>query len=279
MRVLSWNVQYGKSVYNGFDFIRTLDYIKTLGEFDVICLQEVARHMEDYCCKNQEDQLQLTQQSFSDYKAVWGAGFSWPSTTDHPSDRQEFGNLILLKNDPLDFKVHQLPQPAAPGKYQMPRVAIEVCVDSSIGPVSIINTHLAYHDSKEVQTQLERLHAIEVERLEHLKWPKAAGPGCFQEGYLASARIFCGDFNFDPQSLHYQYQIDSNLIDSWKHCCPDEQQPSTCGVFDEVQWPQGGHCRDYFWLSNEIASCNIDASVDSDTDLSDHQPIILEINI
>lgn len=279
MRVLSWNIQYGKSVNNGFDFIRTLDYIKSLGDFDIICLQEVARHMPDYCSLGQQDQLKLAQQHFANYKPLWGSGFSWPSTTGHPSDRQEFGNLTLIKNDPLDFKVHQLPQPAAPKKWQMPRVAIEVFVDSSIGPLSIINTHLAYHDSNEAQLQLEHLYAIERDRLAHLQFPKAAGPGCFQEGYLASARIVCGDFNFDPEYPHYQYQIDNGWIDSWKHSSSNEPQPSTCGIFDRAQWPQGGHCRDYFWLSKELASCKVDVSVDSDTDLSDHQPIILEINV
>ncbi len=59
MRILSWNVQYGKSPGHGSNFLRTLDYIKSLGEFDVICLQEVARHMVDYCLPGQEDQLQL----------------------------------------------------------------------------------------------------------------------------------------------------------------------------------------------------------------------------
>jgi endonuclease/exonuclease/phosphatase family metal-dependent hydrolase len=278
MRILSWNIQYGKSVNNGFDFIRTLDYIKSLGDFDIICLQEIARHMTDYCSQGQQDQLKLAQQFFANYKPLWGSGFSWPSTTGQPSDRQEFGNLTLIKNDLLDFKVHQLPQPAAPGKWQMPRVAIEACVDSSIGPLSIINTHLAFHDSNEVQLQLEHLHAIELDRLAHLRSPKTAGPGCFQEGYLASARILCGDFNFDPECTHYQYQIDRGWVDTWKHCCPDEPQPSTCGIFDRAQWSQGGHCRDYFWLSNELVAHPIDVSVDSATDLSDHQPIILEIN-
>jgi endonuclease/exonuclease/phosphatase family metal-dependent hydrolase len=278
MRILSWNIQYGKSVNNGFDFIRTLDYIKSLGDFDVICLQEVARHMPDYCSHGQQDQLWIAQQHFANYKALWGSGFSWPSATGHPSDRQEFGNLTLIKGDPLDFKVHQLPQPAALAKWQMPRVAIEACVDSSIGPLSIINTHLAFHDSNEAQLQLEHLHAIELDRLAHLQYPKTDGPGCFQKGYLGSARILCGDFNFDPEFPHYQYQIDSGWIDSWKQCYPDKPQPSTCGIFDRQQWSQGGHCRDYFWLSNELASCKVDVSVDSDTDLSDHQPIILEID-
>ncbi|MFT4609602.1 MAG: endonuclease/exonuclease/phosphatase family metal-dependent hydrolase [Cellvibrionaceae bacterium] len=279
MRILSWNIQYGKSVNSVFDFNRSLNYIKSLGDFDVICLQEVARHMTGYCSPDQQDQLELAQQHFANYNALWGSGFSWPSATDEPTHRQEFGNLTLVKNNLLDFKVHQLPQPAAPGKWQMPRVAIEACVDSSIGPLSIINTHLAFHDSNEVQQQLEHLHAIERDRLAHLQYPKAAGPGSFQEGYLASARILCGDFNFAPEFPHYQYQLNSGWIDTWKLCYPDVPQPSTCGIFDQVQWVQGGHCRDYFWLSKELASRKVGASVDSDTDLSDHQPIILEINI
>ncbi len=279
MRLLSWNVQYGKSPNKGSDFTRTLDYIKSLGEFDVICLQELARHMPNYCTLGQADQLQLSQQSFPGYRLIWGSGFSWPSTSDNRFDRQEFGNLTLIKNDLLDYKVHQLPQPAVPGKLQMPRVAIDTCIDSSIGPLSIINTHLAFHDSNEVQQQLGHLQAIEQDRLAHLQYPKAAGPGSFQEGYLASARILCGDFNFAPEFPHYQYQLNSGWIDTWKLCCPDAPQPSTCGIFDQVQWAQGGHCRDYFWLSKELASRKVGASVDSDTDLSDHQPIILEINI
>lgn len=112
MRILSWNVQYGKSVHNGSDFIRTLDYIKSLGDFDAICLQEVARHMSDYCTQDQPDQYLLAQKYFSNYQALCGSGFIWSSATMNPNDRQEFGNLTLIKNQLLDFKIHQLPQPA-----------------------------------------------------------------------------------------------------------------------------------------------------------------------
>ena len=47
MRILSWNVQYGKSVHNGSDFVGTLDYIKSLGDFDAICLQETWLNSEE----------------------------------------------------------------------------------------------------------------------------------------------------------------------------------------------------------------------------------------
>ena len=279
MRLLSWNVQYGKSPNKGSDFTRTLDYIKSLGEFDVICLQELARHMPNYCTLGQADQLQLSQQSFPGYRLIWGSGFSWPSTSDNGFDRQEFGNLTLIKNDLLDYKVHQLPQPAVPGKLQMPRVAIDTCIDSSIGPLSIINTHLAFHDRNETQLQIEHLTRLEQERFAQHQSPKAAGPGCFHTGYLASARILSGDLNFDPESIHYQYQKDHGWIDAWQHSSLNQPHPTTCGLFDAVQWPQGGHCRDYFWLSQDFASFEINANADSTASLSDHQPIILEIDV
>ena len=279
MRLLSWNVQYGKSPNNDLNFIRTLDYIKSLGEFDVICLQELARHMPDYCTQGQADQLKLSQQSFPGYRLVWGSGFSWPSISDKWLDRQEFGNLTLIKNGLLDYKVHQLPQPAVPAKLQMSRVAIDTCIESSIGPLSIINTHLAFHDSNETQLQIEYLTRLEQERSTHHKSPKATGTGCFNTGYLASARILNGDFNFDPESMHYQYQKDAGWIDAWQHGSTDQPHPSTCGIFDTVQWPQGGHCRDYFWLSQEFTSYEINVHADSTASLSDHQPIILEIDV
>lgn len=279
MRILSWNVQYGKSANNSFDFNRTLDYIKALGEFDVICLQEIARHMEDYCQPGQEDQMQLAQQYFENYSPVWGSGFSWASSGSNRLARQEFGNLTLVKTELLDYRVHQLPQPASPGNLQMARVAVEVCIDSKIGPLSIVNTHLAYHDINESQLQLEHLARLEQERVAHHQFPKNSASGCYQTGFHASARILCGDFNLEPNSSHYEYQVTNGWNDAWKRGSPDKPYPPTCGVFDILQWPQGPHCRDYFWLSNELVSTNIKVIADGNTSLSDHQPIILEIDI
>ena len=279
MRILSWNVQYGKSTGNVFDFSRTLDYINTLGEFDVICLQEIARYMDEYCALAQPDQLQLAQQYFNEHVPVWGPGFSWPSTSCNPLERCEFGNLSLINPELLDYKVHQLPRPAAPGKWQMQRIAIETEVTSSIGPLSIINTHLAFHDSNEAQQQLEHLTRLEQERLAQQQFPKSVGPGCYKQGFPASARVLCGDFNFDPGSSHYQYQTANGWSDAQTQSCPEQPHPPTCGIFDTEQWPQGEHCRDYFWLSNELASHKVDVHVDSKTNLSDHQPVVLEIDI
>ena len=79
MRILSWNIQCGKSCDGVIDIKRTASHIRSLGELDVICLQEVSRNMEEYCVTGQMDQLALLQDLFSDYTPVWGSGFSWPA--------------------------------------------------------------------------------------------------------------------------------------------------------------------------------------------------------
>lgn len=279
MRILSWNVQHGKSSDGSSDFSRTLQYIKSLGDFDVICLQELARNMPEYCKADQSDHLLMTQQFFKEHNVVWGTGFSWPAHDVNLDLRQEFGNISLIKSSLLDFRVHQLPRPASPGKEQMQRVAVETVIDSKIGPVSIINTHLAFHDDNENQQQVELLNRLEQERAAHHSKPKRVGIGTYQEGFLASARILCGDFNFTPANSQYRYQRDMNWVDAWQACNGDDMHLPTCGIFDAVQWSQGGHCRDYFWLSHELQSLGIEICVDTGINLSDHQPVMLELSI
>jgi endonuclease/exonuclease/phosphatase family metal-dependent hydrolase len=283
MRILSWNVQYGKSSDGSADFSRILQHIKSLGDFDVICLQELARNMAEYCRPDQTDHLLMTQQFFQQHRAVWGSGFSWPAEAGDDTRtgdlRQEFGNISLVKSGLLDFRVHQLPQPATPGKQQMQRIAVETLVDSALGPVSILNTHLAFHDDAENQQQVAYLSHLEQERVAHHREPKQPGSGTYQAGSLAVARILCGDFNFTPDTRQYRYQLDMNWADAWKLNNNDEAHPPTCGLFDKAQWPQGGHCRDFFWFSPELHSLQFDISADTRSNLSDHQPVMLEISI
>jgi endonuclease/exonuclease/phosphatase family metal-dependent hydrolase len=279
MRILSWNVQYGKSSDGNADFSRILQHIESLGDFDVICLQELARNMPEYCIPGQSDHLLMTRQLFKEHQVVWGSGFSWPTQDDDCKLRQEFGNVSLIKSGLLDFRVHQLPKPATPGKEQMQRIAVESVIYSMIGPLSIMNTHLAFHDDAENQQQVEHLNHLEQERAAHHREPKRIGNGTYREGFLPSARILCGDFNYTPDTAQYRYQLDANWGDAWKMRNGDADHPPTCGIFDAIQWPQGGHCRDFFWLSPELQSLPVDISVDTDTNLSDHQPVLLEIPI
>jgi len=277
MRLISWNMQSGKGCDGITDIYRISEHIKTLGDFDVICLQEVACNMEAYCAHGQMNQVEILSNAFDSFSTIWGTGFCWPIAD---SDKtQEFGNLTLIRNAPLDHKTHQLPMPAVAGQKQMPRVAVETVVSSNIGPLSIINTHLAYHDDSERQQQLERINLLERERKAQRLHPKKNDNGAYQIGPASLARILCGDFNFEIKDSEYEYQTNNQWIDAWVTSNMGEVHSPTCGIFDLLQWPQGAHCRDYFWLSNELSAIKFNMQVDTDTALSDHQPIMLEIEI
>ncbi|HQV09649.1 MAG TPA: endonuclease, partial [Thauera sp.] len=42
MRLLTWNIQWGRGADGRVDLARTVAAIRAAGDFDVICLQEVA---------------------------------------------------------------------------------------------------------------------------------------------------------------------------------------------------------------------------------------------
>jgi endonuclease/exonuclease/phosphatase family metal-dependent hydrolase len=48
-----------------------------------------------------------------------------------------------------------------------------------------------------------------------------------------------------------------------------------CGLFDREQWDEGPHCRDYFFVTPDLAARTVDLVVDLETDASDHQPLLL----
>jgi len=43
MRLISWNVQWGRSAHGDVNLSRTIDEARRLADFDVLCLQEVTR--------------------------------------------------------------------------------------------------------------------------------------------------------------------------------------------------------------------------------------------
>jgi len=279
MRILSWNIQYGRAADGSAGLQNTLRHIQSMGKFDLICLQEVARNMDTYCEADEFDQVETIQAAFPDYQAVWGAGFSWPAASDQPSQRMEFGNLTLVRAELLDYKIHLLPMPAAPGQMQMQRLAVETVVNSATGPLSVLNMHLAFHDNGERQSQVAYICQLDADRRGQLAQPKQEGTGAYAAGYLPVARIACGDCNFGTDFDQYPYMLAHQWIDAWDLISSQAPRPNTCGIYDKEQWPEGPHTRDFFWLSQELADCGIDYRVDTATALSDHQPLMLEMAI
>ncbi|HEY8368519.1 MAG TPA: endonuclease, partial [Thermodesulfobacteriota bacterium] len=69
--IVTWNIQAGKGCDGVTDLARIAAVVKSMGEADVICLQEVARH--EPTIAGGADQAAELQALFPGYEAVFGA--------------------------------------------------------------------------------------------------------------------------------------------------------------------------------------------------------------
>ena len=87
--------------------------------------------------------------------------------------------------------------------------------------------------------------------------------------------MLCGDFNLAPDDAEYQALFAEPLRDAWRELRKAEKHPPSTGLHDRAQWPMGGHCRDYFAVTADVARRIMALEMDDATDASDHQPLRL----
>ena len=282
--ILSWNIQAGLVVDGRVDLARIARTIRALADADVICLQEVESQGSevpgDDAGSMRGDQFEMLQDLFPGYAVVIGAGVE--RADDATASMYRFGNMVLTRLPILSVFRHILPQPAAPGVRHMPRQATEVTVRSSGGPLRVVTTHLEYHSPVHRRAQVERLrelHAEVAEQARHSGETDEGGPYA-RIGRSASA-VLCGDFNMETGSDEYSVILAAfgdatpDLVNAWTTLHPGRPHDSTCGLFDHRQWPVGAHCRDYFFVTEDLRPRLRGLRVDLRTDASDHQPIAL----
>ncbi len=275
MRIASWNIQCGLGCDGQRDFRRIADFLSSWSSADVICLQEVCRYIPDYTTAGEEDQLAVLKGLFPDYKTVWGPGMHWRQPEAPP---QEFGNLTLVRGEVLDYRLHVLPRPPGNGFKQMPRVAVETVLAAGGERVTLLNTHLAYYNSAERMLQLDYLGQFlqwQQQNIVHPAWP---GTGSWADLHRAAKTVLCGDCNFTTDSGDYSRMVENGWLDAWKLLHPGAEHEVTCGCHDDDIWPDGPHCRDYFWLSTDVAPHAGGCRVDTECMYSDHQPLELTLN-
>jgi endonuclease/exonuclease/phosphatase family metal-dependent hydrolase len=282
MEILSWNIQCGRGVDGQVDLARIARTIRAFGDPDVICLQEVVRHMPELDDGRGLDQVDELGRLFEGYGRLFGAALD--RRAESAAARRQYGNLILSRRPVLQAFRHLLPQPAEPGIKHMQRQATEAVIETDSGPLRVVTTHLEFHSATQRQAQIARLRALHQEIAANERNPAAPAAA---EPYRAAPRpartILCGDFNLEPDSAEYRMLVapfDNGtpaLADAWTALYEGKPHDPTCGLFDSAQWPQGPHCRDYFFVTEDVADQLERVAVDMETDASDHQPILLRL--
>ncbi len=278
VKIVSWNIQATKGCDDRYDFQRIVDAINDFGDVDVICLQEVSRHIEVY---NGDDQMQRFAQSYPEFESLWAAGFSTPNVD---RTRSEFGNLTLVKKPLLvDARLHCLPHPHVDAR-QIPRTMVEAVVRQQDFTFTIFNTHLAYHSDAERVAQLKTLAELRDEAMSHLaNDPQYNAAGAFRHPPASEGVLLCGDLNVDLKSDEFsEHVLGRDWLDCWDAqfaTNPDSRsaRSPTCGCFDTQLWSQGAHVRDFFLATEAVAAKTGRVVVNTDTDASDHQPLLMEV--
>jgi endonuclease/exonuclease/phosphatase family metal-dependent hydrolase len=238
-----------------------------MGEADVLCLQEIARH--DPAFDGGADQVAELEALFPGYAAVFG-----PTLI---RGARQYGNLILSRLPVLQVFNHLLPHPPQAGTKHMQRQAIEVVVETRGGSLRVVTTHLEYYSDAHRAAQIERLRVIQEEVAGNEAQPAKAAPSPYDPVLRPSALVLCGDFNLAPDDAEYRRLFQPPLVDAWRRARPGEAHPPTTGLFDRKQWPMGGHCRDYFAVTADVAARIAAIEADLATDASDHQPVRLDL--
>ena len=284
MKLITWNVQWCRGVDQKVDPARVIATAARLADFDVLCLQEIADNYPEPLLAGSagEDQFALLATLLPGFTAIPGVA------VDQLGDdgrRRRFGNMILSRLPVKQAFRHLLPYPAADALPSMPRVALEAVVEAAFGDVRVITTHLEYYSLPKRSAQVEALRAIYAEGFGYAGNPRIAmvDEGPYQAMPRPAATIITGDFNLEPDDpLHARMSAPfadgtPPLADAWEAAYPGIGHPPTFRIYEkEKPGDPELHC-DFIFISEGLRPRLRSVHVDTQTQVSDHQPVILTL--
>ncbi|MCA8092585.1 endonuclease/exonuclease/phosphatase family protein [Burkholderia anthina] len=284
MRLIDWNIQWGRDADGVVDLPRTIAAARRFGDFDVLCLQEVTRGFGTLPGQPGPDQFAELAALLPGHTIVEAIGADLPAP-EPGAPRRQFGNAIATRL-PVGRVLRQLlPWPADAGAPSMPRVALDVEIETRSGPLRVVTTHLEYYSARQRLAQVDALRARHREASAHADRPAPAenATGPFMSTRQPRDAIVCGDFNSAFDSDAYRRFLEPNadapaFVDAWVARHPGCTPPLTAGVYDTVQWSGGPLACDFVFVTETLLPRVKRCEIDGDTRASDHQPIVLELD-
>jgi endonuclease/exonuclease/phosphatase family metal-dependent hydrolase len=283
MQLLSWNLQWCRGLDGRVDALRIAHEIRRLGDFDVMCLQEVADGFTDPGLEGMAGENQFAQlaAAFPDCAAIEGVA------VDHPrgdTARKRFGNLILTRLPLGQVFRHSLPWPCDPGVRSMPRIAVEAVVTAPFGALRVVTTHLEYFSAQQRLAQVDALRTIYADGHAHGRAGPVSDDGSsFHSFPRPDATIVVGDFNMPARDPAYARMLapfgDATppLSDAWGCVHADAPQPPTFCVHVPYAPGMRPYACDFAFANAALAAHLRSFAVDGDTRASDHQPLIIAL--
>lgn len=280
--ILTWNIQWGRGADGRVSLTRQLAQARDMAEFDVLCLQEVTSGFGDLPGQPGIDQWgEIADVLGAEYTVIRGFALERHNGT----QVQRFGNAIVTRLPVQYIMRHTLPCPPDATPY-MPRMAIEAIVLVPFGPLRVVTTHLEYYSELQRLAQIDALRAIHTEGCARANQSPVLGTepksGPFRPLAQTTATIVCGDFNCKPDSTPKRlatvpFTREPALYDAWEIAHGAAPQPPTFGVHDRVGWTDPAYACDFVLISEPLKPRLLRVEVNSTTQASDHQPMLLEL--
>jgi len=279
MNLITWNIQRGRGPDGKCSIERTIADLRSMANFDVLCLQEVSSGFTDLSgCdgNNQFVDLARNLPTFTPVAAVA------TDILDESGSRCLFGNMILSRFPVIQVFRHALPWPVDAAVMSMQRVALEVTLDTPLGLVRVTTTHLEYFSARQRAAQIEYLRLLHHDASLHARSARPGAPsaGPFRTVPRAAAAILTGDCNFLPGSNGHrriQAPFDDDVPayrDAWNLLHPARPHAPTVGLRNPDEAP---FTFDYIFVSEQLALRTRAMHVGADIAGPDHQPVMLTL--
>jgi endonuclease/exonuclease/phosphatase family metal-dependent hydrolase len=281
MKLVTWNTQWCCGLDGVVDPARIVQGARALADFDVLCLQEIAQGFDAMPGRPGDQPAQL-QALLPGYQLHFGA-----AVDDLGPDgrRMRFGNLVATRLPVAHVQHHALPWPADAGVTSMPRMCTVVTVlDAAFGPLRIMTTHLEYYSKRQRMAQAQAVRGLHVEACALAAAPPlpddAASP--FRAKCHTAETVLCGDFNLGPhEPEHALIQAPAGAVrlhDAWPVVHGATPHAPTFRLFDRSYGPEPIAC-DFVFVSDGLRGRVRRVDVDLQTRASDHQPVLLELDL
>lgn len=281
MKLLTWNIQWGRGMDGRVDLPRIAAAIQAIGRFDLICLQEVAVNFPGLPGGTDDDQLSILARHFPGYTPIFAGATDVP---DVRGGRKLFGNALLTRLPVGQVYRHLLPWPNDPEVPSMQRVLLEAVVESEVGALRVLTTHLEYYSARQRSAQVEAIRDLHAQACGHATRPrqgKGEAGGTFEVFPRPASAILCGDMNFPAEAserlrLLAPFAAAPAYRDAWEVAHPGEPHAPTVGIHP-VGFVDRPSCFDFVFLTEDLAPRLRAIGIDSQTAASDHQPVWIEI--
>ncbi|MFO1285977.1 MAG: endonuclease [Rubrivivax sp.] len=280
--IVTWNVQWFCGLDEQVDVDRVVAHAKAFCDFDVLCLQEVAVDYPEMPGNAGFDQPARVREALGpDYEVLFAPAVDELGAHGR---RQQFGNLLATRLPAALVQRLALPWPADGEAMSMPRVCLSATIGGPFGPLRVMTTHLEYYSKRQRMAQAMRCATC-------TRRPASAPPRRRSTRPTAAlsaasrtprARFFAATSTSkrtSPSSPRCKARS-RRRCRAWptrgRACIPGSRRRRRSRLFDRRYGPDPIAC-DFFFVSTDLLSGVQRFEIDSDTRLSDHQPMWLRL--